>query len=61
MSNEWIRCPICGNKTRNKVRLDTILIKFPLFCPKCKNETIVNIENFKITIIKEPDANTQSR
>ncbi|MCR0300192.1 cysteine-rich KTR domain-containing protein [[Clostridium] innocuum] len=61
MSNEWIRCPICGNKTRNKVRLDTILIKFPLFCPKCKNETIVNIENFKITIIKEPDAKTQSR
>lgn len=22
---EWICCPICGNKTRNKIREDTIL------------------------------------
>ena len=33
---EFIRCPICGNKTRDKVREDTILKNFPLFCPKCK-------------------------
>ena len=26
----WIRSPDCGNKTRNKVRTDTILINFPL-------------------------------
>lgn len=32
---EFIRCPICGNKTRDKVREDTILKNFPLFCPKC--------------------------
>ena len=37
---DWIRCPICGNKTRNRVRPDTILIKYPLFCPKCKQETL---------------------
>ncbi len=29
---EWIRCPVCGNKTRNKVRADTELKNFPLFC-----------------------------
>lgn len=44
MWNEWIRCPVCGNKTRDKMRIDTILINFPLFSPKCKNETLVNIE-----------------
>lgn len=22
---EWIRCPVCGNKTRDKLREDTIL------------------------------------
>ena len=27
---EFIRCPICGNKTRDKVREDTILKNFPL-------------------------------
>ena len=36
---EWIRCPVCGNKTRDKIREDTILENFPLFCPQCKQET----------------------
>ncbi len=26
----WILCPICGNKTRDKIREDTILKNFPL-------------------------------
>ncbi|MFQ7826188.1 MAG: cysteine-rich KTR domain-containing protein [Anaerobutyricum hallii] len=34
---------------------------FPLFCPKCKNESLVNIKNGVITVIKEPDAKVQSR
>ena len=58
---EWIRCPICGSKTRTKVRNDTKLSNFPLFCPKCKKETIINVEQMNMTIIKEPDAQTQSR
>ncbi|MCR0164739.1 cysteine-rich KTR domain-containing protein [[Clostridium] innocuum] len=54
-------CPICGSKTRIKIRKDTELINFPLFCPKCKHESLINIKNGIITIIKEPDAKTQSR
>ena len=57
----WVLCPICNNKTRTKVREDTELVNFPLFCPKCKTETLINIEHGKVTIIKEPDAKTQSR
>ncbi|HBF4883546.1 cysteine-rich KTR domain-containing protein, partial [Clostridioides difficile] len=57
MKNEmWVLCPICNNKTRTKVREDTELINFPLFCPKCKTETLINIKHGKVTIIKEPDA-----
>ncbi len=26
---EWVYCPICGNKTRNKIREDTILRQTP--------------------------------
>ena len=52
--NEWIHCPICGNKTRNKVREDTDLKNFPLYCPKCKQETLVEVANMKITVITEP-------
>ena len=58
---EWVKCPMCGGKTRNKIRRDTVLKKFPLFCPKCKQETLVEIESFLIKVIKEPDAKTQSQ
>ncbi len=58
---KWVICPICNGKTRIRIREETELKKFPLFCPKCKNETLVNIEKFKMTIVKEPDAKAQSR
>ena len=61
MGKEWILCPICGNKTRLKIRNDTILRYFPLYCPKCKQETLINVCKLNIAIIKEPDAQTQSR
>ena len=58
---KWLLCPICGNKTRLKLREDTILEKFPLYCPKCKQETLINVQQMNMSIIKEPDAQTQSR
>ncbi len=58
---QWVTCPICDNKTRVKVFEDTVLEKFPLFCPKCKREQIINVQNLKVTVVKEPDAKTQSR
>ena len=61
MCEEWIRCPFCGNKTRNRIREDTILINYPLYCPKCKREILINIKQMNISVIKEPDAKTQSR
>ena len=59
--SKCIVCPVCGSKTRNKIREDTELKNFPLFCPKCKQETLVNVKDLNITVIKEPDAQTQSR
>lgn len=53
---EFILCPICKSKTRLKVRLDTILKKFPLFCPKCKIETLISVKQLQITVQKVPDA-----
>lgn len=57
---KWIKCPICGNKTRDKIRSDTIIKHFPLFCPKCKKESLIDVEKLNIKVIKEPDAQTQS-
>lgn len=58
---EWIRCPVCGNKTRDKVREDTVLINFPLYCPKCKQERLIQVKKLHMVVIKEPAAKTQSR
>lgn len=48
----WLLCPVCGNKTRLKVRQDTELINFPLYCPKCKQETLVNVRNTQLSVIR---------
>lgn len=57
MKFEWILCPICGNKTRLKIREDTILRNYPLFCPKCKQETLISVEKMKVTVKKEDKEN----
>ncbi|MCI7449741.1 MAG: cysteine-rich KTR domain-containing protein [Blautia sp.] len=56
-----IRCPVCNNKTRVQIRNDTELRIFPLFCPKCRQVTLINVIKLNIEIIKEPAAQTQSR
>ena len=34
--NGWIHCPFCKCRTRTKIRADTSLKNFPIFCPKYK-------------------------
>jgi len=53
---EWLLCPVCKNKTRIRLMEDTVLANFPLFCPKCKQTTVVNVKQFNTAIVKEPDA-----
>ena len=48
---EWIHCPACGNKTRNRMRKDTILINYPLYCPKCKQEKLIEVKNLHVTVV----------
>ena len=53
---EWILCPKCGNKTRLKLRKDTVLTNFPLFCPKCKEESLIDAEKFIVKEARREDA-----
>ena len=57
----WIYCPVCENKTRMKIREDTEIRNFPLYCPKCRQESLINVKSLKVVVMKEPDAQTQSR
>lgn len=34
IKTHWIRCPVCGNKARNRIREDTKLRSFPLTAEK---------------------------
>ena len=53
MKVEWLYCPVCGNKTRNRIREDTVLKNYPLYCPKCRQETLVEVKELLVKIIKE--------
>lgn len=66
MEARWIICPICKNKTRLKLRPDTILKNYPLYCPKCKQESLIDAEALQVSVVSskqksiilvtEPDA-----
>ena len=57
---QWVLCPFCGAKTRVQLLSETELKAFPLFCPKCKRESIIDVKNY-IVEPKKPDAKTQCR
>ena len=48
---KFVLCPVCGNKTRTKIQEDTEMKNFPLYCPKCKKETIINAKNGKVLLL----------
>lgn len=52
MRQEWVYCPVCGNKTRLRLREDTVLMHFPLFCPKCKKESLIDAKEYVVKAIK---------
>ena len=43
-----VRCPVCNGETGVKVFEDTVLLNFPLICPCCKQETIINVVRLKL-------------
>ena len=45
----WATCPLCGRTTKLKLRPDTRIENFPFFCPKCKQEALIDAEGTSIT------------
>ena len=53
MNNEnrtphWIPCPACNEKTDVKIYEDTVLVKFPIHCPKCGKETRIDVVKLRM-------------
>jgi len=56
---KWVLCPVCGNKTRTKIREDTELKNFPLYCPKCKKETVISVIGQNVAVVADCHAINQ--
>ena len=46
----FLPCPICGMETRTKVLPETVLIRYPLFCARCRQETLVDVVKMKMVL-----------
>ena len=54
--SRMINCPHCQGKTGTKVYEDTVMLRFPLYCPKCGTETRIDVMKFEYKVSAEPDA-----
>ena len=59
-NENWILCPVCGNKTRLQIRADTELKNFPLYCPKRRQESLIHAKGLQVTVIKRFEAKMQN-
>lgn len=51
VKEKWIYCPVCNSKTRIKIRKETVAENLPVFCPKCKIQSIIDIKpDFEIEV-----------
>ncbi|MDO4321633.1 MAG: cysteine-rich KTR domain-containing protein [Lachnospiraceae bacterium] len=58
MQTEWILCSVCGNKTRDRLREDTVLKNYLLYCPKCKQESLIEAKDLHVTVVKRLEVKT---
>lgn len=56
---QWLLCPVCGAKTHLRLLQRMVLREFPLYCPKCRRESVISARNFQIETVYQPDAKTQ--
>ena len=42
-SRRWASCPVCG-KNVYQLLPNTVAHNWPLYCPRCKRETIIDIQ-----------------
>lgn len=54
-TSTWVHCPICTRKTRTKIYMNTVLINYPLYCPKCKRECLVTVVQQRMIVNQGSD------
>ncbi|MCI8669206.1 MAG: hypothetical protein HFI34_06775 [Lachnospiraceae bacterium] len=52
MTTRWVACPSCGNPKLLKCRSDTRAKNLIVYCKRCKNENMINI-NLRVPSAKQ--------
>ena len=55
MKFRFLPCPICNTQTETKVLPETVLVRYPLFCAKCRQEILVDVVKMKMVLSDSPD------
>ena len=61
MEKQWVHCPVCNGKARIMINEDTMLYRFPLFCPHCKQETIISVGWFNVIVHTKTKGKAKSK
>jgi endogenous inhibitor of DNA gyrase (YacG/DUF329 family) len=51
----FLPCPICGTQSDTKVLPETVLVRYPLFCAKCRQEVLVDVVQMKMVLSDNTD------
>ena len=54
-SFRFLPCPLCGTKSDTKVLPETVLVRYPLFCAKCRQETLVDVVKMKMVLSEDSE------
>ncbi len=49
---DWLLCPLCKRKTKVKILPETVLLHFPLYCHRCKKESIISVVEDRMLLEK---------
>ena len=53
VEEQFIKCPNCGKEVKIKIRKDTVMKNFPMFCTWIKEEILIDVEDLKVTLSKK--------
>ena len=57
INSQWILCPLCGNKTRNKIREDTVSVSYThLSTDRLELAKLLNISDLQMSYITNVSA-----
>lgn len=46
----YLHCPQCRQRTEQRIRADTLVCQWPMYCSQCGQESIINVLGGKVEL-----------